>query len=579
MSHEQYPINFPEPQPKGKPLRYLSVCSGMEAASVAWHPLGWTPVGFSEIEPFPCAILKHRFPNVPNYGSLTEYQSWPLTTGDVDILVGGCPCQSFSVAGLRKGMQDPRGNLTLTYLGLADKLKPKWIVYENVPGLLSSNGGRDFGAFLGALGQLGYGWAYRILDAQHFRGTPQRRRRVFVVACRNPITGLGDWRAAAEVLSIAEGLRWHLASGGKKRKGVAADAGSGVEANGLQRTVGTLCADTHPGAYTGQDAHTGRLIPQTFTPSSFAQYSEGIGTIRANGGDLGGGSEGLVVSQDPHAVGQPLVMRESGQGFWMEDDKAGTLRAEGENRPSRPSHVIGQAIPFRKSKRAQSVTDNETWVLANSSNTLNNFDLGDTRTTHAVIEPISIQGTIIGRSENAGPQGTGATQGGPMFTLTKTDVHGVAQYIEPILFEPRSQDGHARICNGVSPTLNTAQGGQRQPCVAFPIAAAAFKSGQGAAARSIGWDEKVSPTLPANAGGNTAPAVIGTMTSMAVRRLTPNECYRLQGFPDNWGRIPWKGKPAEECPDGPQYKAAGNSMAVPCMFFIGNGIAEYEAKA
>ena len=489
MSHEQYPINFPEPQPKGKPLRYLSVCSGMEAASVAWHPLGWTPVGFSEIEPFPCAILKHRFPNVPNYGSLTEYQSWPLTTGDVDVLVGGCPCQSFSVAGLRKGMQDPRGNLTLTYLGLADKLKPKWIIYENVPGLLSSNGGRDFGAFLGALGQLGYGWAYRVLDAQHFRGTPQRRRRVFVVACRNPITGLGDWRAAAEVLSIAEGLRWHLASGGKKRKSVAPDAGSGVEANGLQRTVGTLCADTHPGAYTGQDAHTGRLIPQSFTPSSFGQYTEGVGTIRANGGDIGGGSEGLVV----------------------------------------------KPIPFRKSKRAQSVTDNETWVLANSSNTLNNFDLGDTRTTHAVIEPI--------------------------------------------LFEPRSQDGHARICNGVSPTLNTAQGGQRQPCVAFPTAVAAFKSGQGAAARSIGWDEKVSPTLPANAGGNTAPAVIGTMTSMAVRRLTPNECYRLQGFPDNWGRIPWKGKPAEECPDGPQYKAAGNSMAVPCMFFIGNGIAEYEAKA
>ena len=197
----------------------------MEAASVAWEPLGWTPVGFSEIEPFPSAILKHRFPNVPNYGDLTKYAEWPIEPGSIDLLVGGTPCQSFSVAGLRKGLADPRGNLALTFLGLADKLKPKWIVWENVPGVLSSNGGRDFGSFVGALGQLGYGWAMRVLDAQHF-GVPQRRRRVFVVAC------LGDWRAAAEVLSIREGLRGYLASGGKKRKSVAPDAGSGVEASG-----------------------------------------------------------------------------------------------------------------------------------------------------------------------------------------------------------------------------------------------------------------------------------------------------------------------------------------------------------
>jgi site-specific DNA-cytosine methylase len=110
----------------------------MEAASVAWHPLGWQPVGFSEIEPFPCAILKHRFPHTPNYGSLTEYKQWPLEPGAIDLLVGGTPCQSFSVAGLRKGLDDPRGNLALVFLGLADKLKPRWIVWENVPGVLSS---------------------------------------------------------------------------------------------------------------------------------------------------------------------------------------------------------------------------------------------------------------------------------------------------------------------------------------------------------------------------------------------------------------------------------------------------------
>ena len=162
-----------------------------------------------------------------------------------------------------------------------------------------------------------------------------------------------------------------------------------------------------------------------------------------------------------------------------------------------------------------------------------------------------------------------------MFTLTKTDVHGVAQYIEPILFEPRSQDGHARICNGVSPTLNTAQGGQRQPCVAFPTTAISFPPGNLVRKAGPNPSSETFPTLSKDSGDQN-PHVA---TPMAVRRLTPNECYRLQGFPDNWGRIPWKGKSAEECPDGPQYKAAGNSMAVPCMFFIGNGIAEYEAKA
>jgi DNA (cytosine-5)-methyltransferase 1 len=205
-------------------MRYLSVCSGMEAASVAWHPLGWQPVGFSEIEPFPCAILKHRFPNIPNYGSLTEYKQWPLKPGAIDLLVGGTPCQSFSVAGLRKGLDDPRGNLALVFLGLADKLKPRWIVWENVPGVLSSAGGRDFGSFLGALVELGYGFAYRVLDAQHF-GVPQRRRRVFVVAC------LGDWRAPAEVLLESDCVRRDPKKGRAKGQGVAAGAEGGVGAD------------------------------------------------------------------------------------------------------------------------------------------------------------------------------------------------------------------------------------------------------------------------------------------------------------------------------------------------------------
>jgi DNA (cytosine-5)-methyltransferase 1 len=177
-------------------LRYLSVCSGIEAATVAWHDLGWTPVAFAEIDPFASAVLQHRFPEVPNWGDITRYEAWPDTP--VDLLVGGTPCQSFSVAGLRQGLADARGNLMLTYLAIAQRYQPRWILWENVPGVLSSNGGRDFGTLLGGLEELGYEWAYRTLDAQFF-GVPQRRRRVYVVGCNR------NHRRAAPVLFEREG--------------------------------------------------------------------------------------------------------------------------------------------------------------------------------------------------------------------------------------------------------------------------------------------------------------------------------------------------------------------------------------
>ncbi len=129
---------------------------------MAWHPLGWEAVAYSEIERFPSEVLAHHYPSTPNLGDMTKFKEWNLEQS-IGLLVGGTPCQSFSVAGLRKGLDDPRGNLMLTYLAIADKYKPKWIVWENVPGVLSSNGGKDFGVFLGALGELGYGFAYRFL--------------------------------------------------------------------------------------------------------------------------------------------------------------------------------------------------------------------------------------------------------------------------------------------------------------------------------------------------------------------------------------------------------------------------------
>jgi len=215
-------------------MRYLSVCSGIEAASVAWHGLGWEPVAFSEIDPFASAVLAARFPNVLNLGTMEAYRDWPIERGAVDILVGGTPCQSFSVAGLRKGLDDPRGNLALVYLGILERFRPRWCVWENVPGVLSSNGGRDFGSFLGGLAQLGYGFAYRVLDAQyvrvdtHPRAVPQRRRRVFVVGCAG-----GDWRRAASVLLEPEGVRGDPPTRRPSREGVAGGPAAGARDGGV----------------------------------------------------------------------------------------------------------------------------------------------------------------------------------------------------------------------------------------------------------------------------------------------------------------------------------------------------------
>jgi DNA (cytosine-5)-methyltransferase 1 len=238
-------------------MNYLSVCSGVESASVAWKGLGWNPLGFSEIEKFPSEVLNHHYPNVPNLGDMTKYKEWNFGKRSVDLVVGGTPCQSFSVAGLRKGMEDPRGNLALTFCAILDKFRPKWFIWENVPGVLSSNKGRDFGSFLGAVAELGYGASYRVLDAQNF-GVPQRRRRVFVVG------HLGDWKPTSEVLFESESLQWHP----KKSKKAREDSTGYIE-------------------------------------GGFGAYNKSNvgGTTKASGGVLGGGSETFVLGgQHPNSA-------------------------------------------------------------------------------------------------------------------------------------------------------------------------------------------------------------------------------------------------------------------------------------
>jgi site-specific DNA-cytosine methylase len=623
----------------------------MEAASVAWHHLGWTPVGFSEIEPFPSAILKHHFtqPNypydVPNLGSLTEFNTWPLATGDVDLLVGGTPCQSFSVAGKRGGLNDPRGQLMLSFLDLAAKLHPRYVLWENVPGALSSGQpkGSDFGSFIQGLVERGYGVAWRILDAQHF-GVPQRRKRLFVCAYRDPVTGTGDWKAAAEILSLAEGLSGYLAKGKQTRKGSSSDAKSSVGADGLQRTVGTLCADTHPGAYSGQDAYTGRLIPQSTSHWEGSEVHPTLNQSASGCGSPGYSNQELFSQQGGGLVpalmfkirgGSPVETGEqggtpgkgAGKGFLGSEEKAFTIATApdqwlaqqvtpiqdgremeknqngmGVGNPGDPAYTIdttgaqAAAVPFRKSKRASSTTDNETWVEADASNTLNNFDLGDTRTTHAVVQGFSIREdsknntfhakpvdvSLCVTSLQPSPQSQHAqnfivqscadiaptiSSGAPFSKTGNERVEGEAFIVQASELRLRGQITERDVC----PTLlaNTKSGDND------PLAVQAITFQPGNLRREAGADPSftTTTTLKASAGDQT-PHVA---TPMAVRRLTPVECERLQGFPDNWSRISWKGKPEEECPDGPRYKACGNSMAVPVMRWIGERIAAVDS--
>ena len=190
-------------------MNYFSICSGIECAGVAWHPLGFKSMGFCEIEPFRSAVLKYHYPEVKNYGDFTKVKKEDLGGKSPDVLVGGTPCATFSIAGLREGIKSDRGNLALEFILLIKRLNPTWVVWENVPGVLSSNGGKDFGTFLGGLAECGYGFAYRVLDTQYIRtqrfprAIPQMRRRVFVVG------HIRDWRRSAEVLFDREVLSWN----------------------------------------------------------------------------------------------------------------------------------------------------------------------------------------------------------------------------------------------------------------------------------------------------------------------------------------------------------------------------------
>ena len=441
-------------------MKYISVCSGIEAATVVWHHLGWEPAWFSEIEPFPCSVLKHHYPNVPNLGDMTKWSEWPDET--IDVLVGGTPCQSFSVAGKRGGMDDHRGQLALSFSAIAKCYKPRWIVWENVPGVLSSGGGRDFGAFLGSLAELGYGCAYRVLDAQHF-GVAQRRRRVFVVG------HLGDWRRAAAVLFERKGLCRNSAKGGKARKGIA----------------------------------------RTIAPSL---VSSGRGVERI------GESRG----QDP-----VVVCMAHGQG----------------------------GAEIRENSSPTLTCNHEAPIIA-----------GVQRSTPAWVECPEECGDYWC---NIHEQHTGDCDCPPIDEWV-TDPYGMQiegpAANQPIVLMDQGGSVMNTLTDGTVGTLRREMHGH-EPCVL------AFAQNQLGEVRT----GEVFNTINTNSnasGRNTPMVAFPARTSMQVRRLTPIECERLQGFPDNYTNVPHRGKPAA---DGPRYKSLGNSMAVPVMRWIGERIEMVES--
>lgn len=371
---------------------FRSWCSGIEAASVAWEPLGWECLSVAEIDKFPAAVLAHHYPTVPNLGDMTNVEAVNAAIGDIpgDVWIAGTPCQSFLVAGQRAGLDDPRGNLALVYAGLLRRHQPRWFVWENVPGVLSSGGGADFKAILGAFGDAGYGLAWRVLDAQWF-GVAQRRRRVFVVGY------FGDWRPAAAVLFERPGVSGCAAPSRKKGEGAAADVAGSLGASG--RGV------ARKGESRGQDP----LVVASALPASAGHHGHSI--------PRGDGADNLIVSNAEGATGNPFLT-----------------------------------------------------------------------------------------SSNIGKQVNNQT---------------------PLVAQVQWSSG----------------GGQTENDTAQALRAGAEHNYQ------------------------------FVRTGYTVRRLTPRECERLQGFPDDWTRIPWRGKPAEDCPDGPRYKAIGNSMAVPVIRWIGRRIA------
>lgn len=552
-----------------KPVSYGSVCSGIEAASVAWHCLGWQPAWFAEIEKFPSAVLAYRWPDVSNLGDMTQIAA-AIRAGKIDapdVLVGGTPCQAFSVAGLRNGLADERGQLTLAFVDLVNAIDekrreqgkpPVIVVWENVPGVFSSKD-NAFGCFLAglagescALESPGKRWsnagyvlgperavAWRVLDAQFF-GVAQRRRRVFVVA-----TARGDIDPA-KILFESEGLRRNTPPSRKARQIITPDAGYRV-ANGSHWD-----GEHNPHPTLNQSFNTGGIGASN--QEVFSQRGSGLVCQTQYANELAGTLTARHDSSPCIDRGMNVVgtYRMVAFGEYSSDETASTVKARDHK------DATDLAVTYSDVSRA---------LLAKSNDSMD--ETLQTYAIHGTQDPCTLSNMAHTLGRNHGQENA------VIAFSSKDSGHDASNNISPTLRAGNSVNGNQ---NAGSP-----------PAVAY-----AFKAGQGSKAHGIGYATEQSPTLTsANSGSNQAPAI---MQNMAVRRLTPVECERLQGFPDNHTLIPTQKRKqltAEEysylrhhrpeltaeqayrlAADGPRYKAIGNSMAVPVMRFIGSRIEE-----
>ena len=433
-------------------MKYISLFSGIEAATVAWEQLGWEPLAFSEIDPFPSAVLQHHYQNIPNLGDVTKID-WRPYVGAADIVVGGSPCQSFSVAGKREGLKGASG-LMFEYIRAVRELRPRWFVWENVPGAFTSERGEAYRQLLSEMDALGYGLAWRVLDAQFF-GVAQRRERVFLVG------SLGTMRCA-EVLFERESLSWDHQSSRQKRQALAEEA---------QGCVGEADHDSvrlTPGETQSRRVYPiSGVYPTLSTREKSEQNQESVFLCQT----AQTGSNGKLVKQD---------------------DVMNTL--------DRTNSTAVAALDFNPT---------------------------DARPRYAHDD---VSQTLTARA------GTGDNQ----VPLVQ---------VQPLIYPAED------------PT------GEDEP-VTLQIRGGKPGGGKGALIQ-----HDMSATLSTH---NTQTLITGDLEKrdLTVRRLTPRECERLQGFPDDYTDIPYRNK--EHAPDGARYKALGNSMAVPVMRWIGQRIQETE---
>ena len=603
-------------------MRYASVCDGIGAAHVAWRPLGRECAWTSEIEPFPAAVVeqRHGYRNIGDMTAITE--DMLNECGPVSLLCGGTPCQSFSVAGLRKGLADPRGNLALRFVQLVGVMRPTWVVWENVPGVLSSGKGRDFGAFLGALAELGYGFAYRVLDAQWF-GVAQRRRRVFVVAHAR------DWRRAAAVLFERESLFGNPPTRGEAGEGVARStaeraAGGRVSApqvaNPLTARMGkginttcdegqkpVICNSTGNGWWNGPEdiaATVRRECDRASVASTVVAFhptQDPISSVDGSTHAMGCGSKGGCSTQ---AVATPIDLRQASRG-----DKVTNNRASGSGGP--PGHGVGDGgdPAFTVSERGQAVAFTAKdcggdatqdvaptmRAMGHSSSHANGggqLAVAFAQNSRDEVRHINGDGQIVGAlSAEPGMKQQSfvayAIDGGNQ--AASEEVHHSLRTGrdsgDAVAFKPshytRGKDGAPSEVT--APLSADADKGDQDTVIAFQqrgrdggqLAVAQGFTYSGYSNHPAWMTGDRTDCLPASGHSDGSHQGVGVAMQMAVRRLTPRECERLQGFPDDYTLVEYRKKPAA---DGPRYRALGNSMAVPVMRWIGERIKMVEAQ-